>query len=75
MIAPVKWVELRSDYLRVAERAAGSPAKGLSRWGAKCAPGRGCGVDFRVGAGNQVAVYGERVAPVANSVNPTPHED
>jgi hypothetical protein len=30
--------------------------------------------DFRIGAGNQVAVYGVRVAPVANSVNPTTHE-
>jgi hypothetical protein len=30
--------------------------------------------NFRVGAGNQVAVYGERVAPVANSVNPTARE-
>jgi len=30
--------------------------------------------DFRIGAGNQVAVYGERVAPEKNSVNPTTHE-
>jgi hypothetical protein len=30
--------------------------------------------EFRVGAGNQVAMYGERVAPVEKSVNPTPYE-
>jgi hypothetical protein len=29
--------------------------------------------NFRIGAGNQVAVYGERVAPEAKSVNPIPH--
>jgi hypothetical protein len=26
--------------------------------------------DFRIGAGDQVAVYGERVAPEGKSVNP-----
>jgi hypothetical protein len=30
--------------------------------------------NFRIGAGDQLAVYGERVAPVANSVNATLHE-
>ena len=30
-------------------------------------------MELRVGAGNQVAMYGERVAPVVNFVNPTAH--
>jgi len=32
------------------------------------------GDEFRVGAGNQVALYGERVALTAKSVNPTRRE-
>jgi len=31
--------------------------------------------DFRIGAGDQVAVYGERVAPEVKSVNPALHLD
>lgn len=78
MIAPVKWVELQSDYLRVAERSAGSRATGGNplggRWGAEAHRAVAVVKDFRIGAGNQVAVYGVRVAPVAKSVNATIHE-
>ena len=31
--------------------------------------------DFRIGAGDQVAVYGERVAPAEKFVNPRACED
>jgi len=45
------------NYLRLEEQSAHSIASGENK--------------FRVGAGNQVAMYGERVAPVEKSVNPT----